>query len=91
MSVVSGQLSVAKTTDDGQRTRPPRLSESDGGQATDRNMADTVLIVDDEPSIIQSLHGILTDEGFEVLTADGGLKALDIIKETIPDIILLDI
>ncbi len=54
-------------------------------------MADTILIVDDEPSIIQSLHGILTDEGFEVMTADGGLKALDIIKETIPDIILLDI
>jgi two-component system nitrogen regulation response regulator NtrX len=54
-------------------------------------MADTILIVDDEPSIIQSLHGILTDEGFEVITADGGLKALDIIKETIPDIILLDI
>ncbi|MGM0383804.1 MAG: sigma-54-dependent transcriptional regulator, partial [Thermodesulfobacteriota bacterium] len=54
-------------------------------------MSDTVLIVDDEPSIIQSLRGILTDEGFEVMTADGGLKALDIIRETIPDIILLDI
>jgi len=54
-------------------------------------MADTVLIVDDEPGIIQSLSGILADEGFEVMTADGGLKALDIIKETIPDIILLDI
>ena len=81
MSVVSPDrsgLSVAKTTDDGQRT-------------TDRNMSDTVLIVDDEPSIIQSLYGILSDEGFEVMTADGGLKALDIIKETIPDIILLDI
>ncbi|MFW6115272.1 MAG: sigma-54-dependent transcriptional regulator, partial [Thermodesulfobacteriota bacterium] len=54
-------------------------------------MAETVLIVDDEPSIIQSLHGILSDEGFEVLSADGGQKALDIIKETIPDIVLLDI
>lgn len=54
-------------------------------------MSDTVLIVDDEPSIIQSLHGILADEGFEIMTADGGLKALDIMKETIPDIVLLDI
>ena len=54
-------------------------------------MADTVLKVEDEPSIIQSLHGILTDEGFDVISADAGLKALDIIKETIPDIILLDI
>jgi len=54
-------------------------------------MSDTVLIVDDEPSIIQSLQGILADEGFEVMAADAGLKALDIIKETIPDIVLLDI
>jgi two-component system nitrogen regulation response regulator NtrX len=54
-------------------------------------MAETVLIVDDEPSIVQSLHGILSDEGFEVLSADGGWRALDIIKETIPDIVLLDI
>ena len=54
-------------------------------------MAETILIVDDEPGIIQSLQGILTDEGFEVMAADGGLKALDIIKETIPDIVLLDI
>ena len=54
-------------------------------------MAETILIVDDEPAIIQSLQGILTDEGFEVMAADGGLKALDIIKETIPDIVLLDI
>jgi two-component system nitrogen regulation response regulator NtrX len=54
-------------------------------------MAGTILIVDDEPSILQSLRGILSDEGFEVVTADGGLKALDIIKGTIPDIVLLDI
>jgi two-component system nitrogen regulation response regulator NtrX len=54
-------------------------------------MAETVLIVDDEPSIVQSLRGILSDEGFEVLAADGGRKALEIIRETIPDIVLLDI
>ena len=54
-------------------------------------MAETILIVDDEPGIIQSLQGILTDEGFEVMAAGGGLKALDIMKETIPDIVLLDI
>ena len=54
-------------------------------------MAETILIIDDEPNIIQSLQGILIDEGFSVITADGGLKALDIIKETIPDLIILDI
>ena len=54
-------------------------------------MAETILIIDDEPNIIQSLQGILIDEGLSVITADGGLKALDIIKETIPDLIILDI
>jgi len=54
-------------------------------------MAETVLIVDDEPSIVQSLNGILSDEGFEVLSADGGRSALETIRGTIPDIVLLDI
>ena len=54
-------------------------------------MSETILITDDEPNIIQSLGGILADEGFTVITADCGLKALDIVKETIPDLIILDI
>src|SRR5512137_730832 len=54
-------------------------------------MARTVLIVDDEESIIQSLQGILTDEGFEVTSAGSGLAALEKIDEVMPDIVLLDI
>ncbi|HYQ61371.1 MAG TPA: sigma-54 dependent transcriptional regulator, partial [Desulfatiglandales bacterium] len=54
-------------------------------------MARTVLIVDDEESIIQSLQGILTDEGFEVISAGSGSAALEKIDEVIPDIVLLDI
>jgi two-component system nitrogen regulation response regulator NtrX len=49
------------------------------------------LIVDDEESILQSLRGILTDEGFEVMSAGSGLAALEKIDELIPDIVLLDI
>jgi two-component system, NtrC family, nitrogen regulation response regulator NtrX len=54
-------------------------------------MARTVLIVDDEESILQSLQGILSDEGFEVFTAASGLSALEKIDEMLPDIVLLDI
>ena len=54
-------------------------------------MARTVLIVDDEESIIQSLQGILTDEGFEVISASRGAEALEKIDEVMPDIVLLDI
>ncbi|MBW2646153.1 MAG: sigma-54-dependent Fis family transcriptional regulator [Deltaproteobacteria bacterium] len=54
-------------------------------------MFPTVLIVDDEPSILQSLSGVLSDEGFEALTAGNGYEALKMIEEQSPDLILLDI
>jgi two-component system nitrogen regulation response regulator NtrX len=54
-------------------------------------MARTILVVDDEESIIRSLEGILTDEGFEVISATSGLSALGKMDEALPDLILLDI
>ncbi|MBW1767709.1 MAG: sigma-54-dependent Fis family transcriptional regulator [Deltaproteobacteria bacterium] len=54
-------------------------------------MARTILIVDDEESIIQSLDGILTDEGFDVISASNGVAALETIGEVMPDLVLLDI
>ena len=54
-------------------------------------MAKTILVVDDESSILQSLDGILTDEGFEAMFAENGSEALDLIDEILPDLVLLDI
>ena len=54
-------------------------------------MFPSILIVDDEPSILQSLSGLLTDEGFEVITANNGYEALKIIDTEAPDLVLLDI
>jgi two-component system nitrogen regulation response regulator NtrX len=54
-------------------------------------MFPTVLIVDDEPSILQTLSGLLSDEGFEVSTAANGYEALKIIDTESPDLVLLDI
>ncbi len=54
-------------------------------------MFPSVLIVDDEPSILQSFEGLLTDEGFEVMTASNGYEALKVIEQFTPDIVLLDI
>ncbi|MGD8367284.1 MAG: sigma-54 dependent transcriptional regulator [Desulfobacterales bacterium] len=54
-------------------------------------MFPSVLIVDDEPSILQSLGGLLADEGFEVMTAYNGYEALKIVDSESPDLILLDI
>lgn len=54
-------------------------------------MFPSVLIIDDEPSILQSLGGVLTDEGFEVMTASNGYEGLKMIEAESPDIVLLDI
>jgi two-component system nitrogen regulation response regulator NtrX len=54
-------------------------------------MNPTILVVDDEPSIQQSLSGILSDEGFDVLTASNGYEALKITDAESPDLVLLDV
>ncbi|OIP58475.1 MAG: Fis family transcriptional regulator [Nitrospirae bacterium CG2_30_41_42] len=51
----------------------------------------TVLIVDDEEGIRESLSGILEDEGYEVLSSSSGEEALKALKEQSPDLILLDV
>ncbi len=54
-------------------------------------MTDTILIVDDEPAILNTLSGVLTDEGYLVITANGGGPALDLLQRESPAVVLLDI
>ena len=50
-----------------------------------------VLVVDDEPSIVDAVATSLSYEGFEVTTASNGRKALSMAQENPPDIMILDI
>jgi len=50
-----------------------------------------VLIVDDEESILESLSGILEDEGYQTVTARNGIEALEISGREFPDVTFLDI
>lgn len=54
-------------------------------------MYKNILVIDDEESICQALKGILTDEGYEVLTAGSGEEGLRLVEEELPDLVLLDI
>jgi len=54
-------------------------------------MFPTILIVDDEPSILHSLGGLLADDGYDVVTASNGYDALKKIETTAPDLVLLDV
>lgn len=54
-------------------------------------MLNSVLIVDDEPGIRDSLRAVLDDEGFEVETAASGEACLDLARKNNYACILLDI
>jgi len=49
-----------------------------------------ILVVDDDPAILDFVALALTDEGYEVKTAADGHTALEIIDRWPPDLILLD-
>lgn len=51
----------------------------------------TVLIVDDEAGIRETMTGLFEDEGFAVITAASGEEALERAAETSPDIVFLDV
>ena len=50
-----------------------------------------LLLVDDEPNILQFLEMGLQDEGFEVLTAQDGMTAVTLAKQFQPHLIILDV
>lgn len=50
-----------------------------------------ILIIDDEPALLNALVDKFTREGFEVLTAENGQDGFKCATKNHPDIILLDI
>jgi DNA-binding response OmpR family regulator len=50
-----------------------------------------VLVVDDEPDILETLEFSLSRQGFEVATAVDGLEGLEKAKRTPPDFMILDV
>ncbi|GCF10642.1 response regulator [Dictyobacter arantiisoli] len=51
----------------------------------------TILVIDDEMSIIEVLRDVLMDEGYEVITANNGLEGLECLKVKRPDLVLCDV
>ena len=55
----------------------------------DRNLR--ILVVDDEPDILETLEFSLARRGFDVATAADGLEGLEKAKRTPPDFMILDV
>ncbi|HDD54933.1 MAG TPA: response regulator transcription factor [Chloroflexi bacterium] len=53
-------------------------------------MVKKILVVDDNPDIVNMLKAYLSGEGFQVVTASNGQKALHVARSEKPDCIVLD-
>jgi len=60
-------------------------------RATQQPHGDRILVVDDDPSILETLTTMLRFKGYATQVASNGRKALEAVKEFDPDLILLDI
>ena len=54
-------------------------------------MSRTILVVDDEPRIVELARDYLEHAGFRVVTANDGRAALDVARHHRPDLIVLDL
>lgn len=70
-----------------QLNHPPRREPEDSSM--DRKTR--ILVVDDEPDILETLKYSLGKRGFEVATAIDGLEGLDKAKRMPPDFMILDV
>ncbi len=50
-----------------------------------------VLVVEDEPNIVESLSFLMKQEGFDVKIAQDGTTALRIVESDVPDLVVLDV
>jgi DNA-binding response OmpR family regulator len=54
-------------------------------------MGNKVLVVEDEPSLVETLEYNLVRQGYTVSIATDGLQALDVARQEEPDLIVLDV
>ena len=50
-----------------------------------------VLLVDDEPDILEFLKYNLIKDGYQVFLANNGLEALEVAKKETPHLVILDV
>ena len=71
---------------------PPRAQPLlPGGSAYPAVTMPKILVIEDEPSIIDALEYGLSTEGFDVVTADDGLRGLELFERERPDLVVLDL
>lgn len=50
-----------------------------------------ILLVDDEPDILEVVEYNLSSEGYRIITAENGSQAIDLAREYLPNLIIMDV
>ena len=58
---------------------------------SDERLSAMVLAADDDDDILELVKIVLEEDGYQVVTAPNGLKALEMAKEMIPDLCVFDV
>lgn len=53
-------------------------------------MSRNVLLIEDEPNIIEAIRFLLTRDGWQVSTHSEGSDAVDVVRDAAPDLVILD-
>jgi PAS domain S-box-containing protein len=90
MQQAGGELAIASTVGTGTRItlRFPAAARDDAGSAADINLAEKVLIVDDQADVLDMATHLFDSLGYQVLAANNGQEALDTLRRH-PDIAIL--
>ncbi len=51
----------------------------------------TILLVDDEPNILLALEFLIKQQGFHVVTASNGAEGIQMARQHLPNLIVLDV
>jgi len=68
------------------KTKSQKSSAFSGSRAGDH-----ILLVDDDPTVRDSLSDVLVSEGYTVIQAENGQRALDLVRTSAIDLVLLDL
>jgi signal transduction histidine kinase/CheY-like chemotaxis protein len=64
---------------------------SDSNDAAQRPPDKTVLVIDDDPSVLDLLNRLLAKEGYAPVVAGGGFEGLELTRRLLPPVIILDV
>lgn len=67
------------------------VSNAYGNACSQQIMVKRILVVEDETDLRDFLQELLVDEGYTVQTAEDGLEALNAVKKSEPDLVILDL